>query len=107
VSFVVDGFNLYHSLRKASSGQTAISARWLDLRALCEAHLFVIGNQAVLEGVYYFSAIAKHLEAKNPGLVNRHENYAEALRSTGVKVEFAISTQGHPLFQLWGVLRTP
>ena len=89
VAFVVDGFNLYHSLKSASSGPNPLSARWLDLKGLCAAHLHVIGNGAVLSGIYYFSAIAKHLEARNAGLVTRHEEYAEALRNSGMTVEFA------------------
>lgn len=89
VSFVVDGFNLYHSLKEASAGPAALATRWLDLKALCQAHLYIISPDATLERVYYFSALAKHLEAQNPGLVARHEDYAEALRGTGVVVEFA------------------
>ena len=89
VSFVVDGFNLYHSLKDASNARSPVRARWLDLKALCQAHLYIISTEAVLQEIYYFSALAKHLEAKNPGLVARHELYADAIRSTGVRVEFA------------------
>ena len=67
VAFVVDGFNLYHSLKSASDGPKPLPARWLDLKALCEAHLHVIGNGATLSSIYYFSAIAKHLEAFDYG----------------------------------------
>lgn len=89
VAFVVDGFNLYHSLRSASKGRNPVPARWLNLRALCESHLHVIGGGATLSSIFYFSAIAKHLEARKPGVVGRHEDYAEALRGSGIVVEFA------------------
>ncbi len=102
---VVDGFNVYHSLRDAAreltrtpSGMasdvpTALapqrSTRWLDLWALCASYLHVIGRGATLEAVYYFSALAQHLETIKPGLVGRHETYLSALRATGVTVELA------------------
>jgi len=34
ISFFIDGFNLYHSLRKYAS-----DCRWLNLRSLCEKFL--------------------------------------------------------------------
>jgi hypothetical protein len=89
-SFVVDGFNLYHSLKQVSKQQpNPIPCRWLDLRGLCADSLSAIGNGATLESVYYFSALARHLEATNPGLVARHETYAAAITGTGVRTQFA------------------
>lgn len=40
-------------------------------------------------GVYYFSALARHLEAVKPDVTVRHLAYIECLRSTGVQVELA------------------
>lgn len=87
VAFVVDGFNLYHSLREAARASPGRSMKWLDLNALCGSYTAtVFGPRTVLTGVYYFSALAKHLEADNPDVVKRHESYIDALRVSGVEV---------------------
>lgn len=88
-AFLIDGFNLYHSLRAASRDLAGASTRWLDLRTLCSAYLHVIGGKAELAGVFYFSALAKHLEAINPDVTRRHRDYIACLESTGVTVELA------------------
>ena len=90
VSFVVDGFNLYHSLKYVSKRKVnPLPCRWLDLSALCASTLQVIGGGATLQSVYYFSALAAYREATNPGVMARHNTYADAIRSTGVYAEFA------------------
>ncbi len=89
VAFLVDGFNLYHSIRDAEKQLAGRPLRWLDLRAFCQDYVRHFGRDAVLEGVYYFSALAKHLQAGNPGVVLRHEVYIDALKSTGVHVTLA------------------
>jgi uncharacterized LabA/DUF88 family protein len=87
VAFVVDGFNVYHSLREAARASPNRSMKWLDLQALCASYTAtVFGPWAVLAGVYYFSALAKHLEADNPDVVKRHQSYIDALRVSGVEV---------------------
>jgi uncharacterized LabA/DUF88 family protein len=83
VAFVIDGFNLYHSVKRASKEQ-GCNCRWLDLRALCSSYLPQLSPEASLQGVYYFSAMAHHVERRNPGTVKRHEAYLRALRATGV-----------------------
>ena len=88
-SFLVDGFNLYHSLKDASRSLGGVGTRWLDLFGLCRTSLHLIGRQAVMGEVYYFSALAKHLEAVKPDVTIRHRAYIECLRSTGVQVELA------------------
>lgn len=82
----VDGFNLYHSLVEAANDLKA-STKWLDLRSLCEAYLSVLGPDAILESIYYFSALAKHIDARRPGTTLRHRNYVQCLQSTGVIAE--------------------
>ncbi|MCC7142260.1 MAG: NYN domain-containing protein [Candidatus Eisenbacteria bacterium] len=88
-SFLVDGFNLYHSLRDASRALGGVGTKWLDLRSLCDSYLYQIGGSAQTVGVFYFSALARHLEATNPGITARHVDYLSALRSRGVTVELA------------------
>ncbi|MDA2932985.1 NYN domain-containing protein [Acidobacteria bacterium AH-259-D05] len=89
VTFLIDGFNLYHSLKQASWDLGEAKVKWLDIKALCAFYLFLIDKQARLEEIYYFSALAKHLEATNPDLTARHRTYTECLKSSGVVVEFA------------------
>lgn len=90
-AFVVDGFNLYHSLVDASKSlglPAQTSTKWLDLWGLCNSYMHLFGRDAALTGVYYFSALAHHLESVKPGVAARHEYYADVLRATGVEVQF-------------------
>ena len=81
---LVDGFNLYHSLREAERGRPR-SLRWLDLAALCSSLLHAVPGRSEVAGVVYFSALARHLEAARPGTVARHLRYLDALQATGVE----------------------
>lgn len=89
VSFVVDGFNLYFSLRELE-GLSKKPSKWLDLRRLCESYLFAIGQRlgvrTELATIHYFSAYATHATVRDKGIVDRHRTYVEALESTGVQV---------------------
>jgi len=90
-TFLIDGFNLYHSLKHANTDLRHLRkpdhTRWLDLRGLCRSYLHAIGNQAQLEEIYYFSALAEHLEARNPDVTQRHRTYISCLEDTGIIVE--------------------
>jgi uncharacterized LabA/DUF88 family protein len=81
--FLVDGFNLYHSVVEALRLNKAAPMKWLDIRALCTSYLTSLSPDATLEGVFYFSALAEHMPAK----AERHAAYTVALRSTGVAVQ--------------------
>jgi uncharacterized LabA/DUF88 family protein len=90
-AFLVDGFNLYHSVREAETVLNRPS-RWLDIRSLCTAQLSAIAatvGRCDVQQIHYYSAFAHHVEAFRPGTVRRHETYVEALRSTGISVEMA------------------
>ena len=65
-AFLIDGFNLYHSVDAAAHALKSQSTKWLDLKAFCSSYLAPIGNRAVLGPVHYFSALAIHLEARKP-----------------------------------------
>jgi len=86
-SFLVDGFNLYHSLRTASDDLLGRSTKWLDLRSLLSSYLPVIGSTATLGKIFYFSALAVHLDQRRPGVTQRHRRYLECLQATGVTPE--------------------
>ena len=60
------------------------STKWLDLSGFLASYLPNIGGNAQLEAVYYFSAIATHLEQRRPGVTNRHRTYIECLKSSGI-----------------------
>ncbi len=83
VCFLVDGFNVYHSVCEAQSSIKGSSMKWLDMRGLCESYLSSIGNGAALQKVFYFSAFMDWL----PDKAARHEIYVRALRATGVEVQ--------------------
>jgi uncharacterized LabA/DUF88 family protein len=83
VRVLVDGFNLYHSMREVRR-KTGVECRWLDIRSLCRSMLHTIGGGAEIARIDYFSALAHHMEANRPGTVARHERYIDALRTTGV-----------------------
>jgi uncharacterized LabA/DUF88 family protein len=87
VAFLVDGFNLYHSLIRASADLGGVGTRWLDLHSLCRTFLYQIGGGAELTRLIYFSALAEHVEEVKPGAVARHRTYIAALASRGVQVE--------------------
>ncbi len=86
VSFLVDGFNVYHSAKEARADLKGASTLWLDLRSLLKSYMSIFGRDAVLTEIYYFSALAKHIDSKRPGTTKKHEDYIDCLRSTGVKV---------------------
>lgn len=87
VAFLVDGFNVYHSLREA---QTVLErpVKWLDLRSLCASYVTrsIFHRPAVLVSVNYFSAYATFLEPTRPDVVAHHRAYVRALRARGVEI---------------------
>jgi Uncharacterized conserved protein len=90
VTFLIDGFNLYHSVRSASVklGLKA-GTKWLDIPALCRSYLHLFGRDAVMHEIHWFSAFAKHLEATKPDVTARHAAYARCLEDAGVLVELS------------------
>lgn len=60
--------------------------RWLDLSSLCRSYLHHFGRSATLQGIYSFSALARHLAVTNHDIEARHTAYIEGIRSTGVQV---------------------
>jgi uncharacterized LabA/DUF88 family protein len=87
--FIIDGFNLYHSVREAARVLGGKGTKWLNIHALCDSYLHLIGRGATLEKVYYFSALAKHLESSDPDVTRRHRTLLRALENSGVVVELA------------------
>jgi len=88
--FVVDGFNLYHSLVDAGRDANKATTKWLDLRKLCNTYLSgvgeIVGERVSLERVYYYSAPPTHQSREK---ISRHKYYMKCLRGTGVNVELS------------------
>ncbi|OLD00832.1 MAG: hypothetical protein AUI99_08205 [Gemmatimonadetes bacterium 13_1_40CM_3_69_22] len=83
VCFLVDGFNVYHSIIEALKINPTASMKWLDFQAFCSSFLPLISRDATLEKVFYFSASADF----RPDKAARHAILVAALRSTGVAVQ--------------------
>lgn len=76
--WLVDGFNLYHSLRRCEA-ESGAKLRWLNLWKLAENAQSSIGSDCLLGAIGYFSALPHHLATEEPGRVERHEAYIRAL----------------------------
>lgn len=89
VTFLIDGFNLYHSVKQASTDLKlgGRGTKWLDIASLCHSYLHLFGKEAQLEEIYYFSALATHLQAAKPDITQRHSVFIDALKSTDIHVE--------------------
>jgi uncharacterized LabA/DUF88 family protein len=94
--FLIDGFNVYHSVKNASRdlGLGGAGTRWLDISAFCRSYFSAIApltdNAPIqVEGIYYFSALATHLEATKSDVTKRHKTYIECLEATGITVELS------------------
>lgn len=90
VTLLVDGFNLYHSVKAAERSASGKRMRWLDLWGLCDTIVrSSLGHGFQLDSVHYYSALAQHLEPRKPDVVRRHRTFLAALESTGVSVNLA------------------
>ena len=85
VSFLIDGFNLYHSIKDLNKIQ-GIKAKWLDLHSLCKSYIYLFGKDAVLHEIFYFSAYPNHLATTNPDTIARHKDFVSCIEDLGVKV---------------------
>lgn len=83
--FLIDGFNLYHSLRDAE-GELGHGCRWLDLRRLCDSVRRSTTSERAPADVEYFSALATHRQNARPDSVDRHRVYISVLEATGVSI---------------------
>jgi hypothetical protein len=90
VTFLIDGFNLYHSVRDViEDGYGGPELKWLDVPGLCDGIVRdcpEMPREAVVTEVCYFTAYAKHMEARSPGIVRRHEAFVAAQQAKGATV---------------------
>lgn len=84
IVFLIDGFNLYHSVLAASKYyDDDWSLKWLNISSLCSNYLDLISKNPTLVDIYYFSALAHH---KGHEKVSRHLKLISALKNTGIKI---------------------
>ena len=87
VVFLVDGFNLYHSILDIAKYHHGLLVKWLNIHSFCSSFLPIISNKVgiktQLEKIFYFSAYAYHLN--DPSVIQRHADYIECLKSTGIE----------------------
>jgi uncharacterized LabA/DUF88 family protein len=89
VTFLVDGFNLYFSVRHAETALRTSHLRWLDVLGLLSSFLYLFGGRATLEEVHFFTAIPGFLFETDPAAVLGFQAHLQALRKTGVHLHLA------------------
>ncbi len=97
VVFLVDGFNLYHSIEDVERTE-GYCYKWLDMHSLCKSFMYLFGKEYDLQKIFYFTAIAYY--TFNQDKIKRHETYIRCLESKGIEVirgRFREKTQFCPL----------
>jgi uncharacterized LabA/DUF88 family protein len=87
VSFLIDGFNLYHSVVSAWKDSGGASTKWLNIRSLCSSYLPAFGRMAKIETIHYFTAIPFYLNIADK--IQRQRNFNRCLKATGVDIQEA------------------
>ena len=64
-----------------------LNVKWLNIYSICKAQRYVIGKDAIIESVYYFSALAYHLN--DPIFIARHKAYIKCRKETGVEEQLS------------------
>jgi uncharacterized LabA/DUF88 family protein len=88
LSFLVDGFNLYHSVLRLQR-DTGYCTKWLDLYSLCRSYCHLFGKDTQLVSVHYFSALPHHLASKDPQKIERHQRFLSCLTNSSIIIELA------------------
>ena len=84
VSFLIDGFNLYHSIEDLEN-KLGIKSKWLDVKTLLHSYMGSIDAKAKFNGIYFFTALRSHVQMDKPQSVQRHKRYISVLETTGIK----------------------
>jgi len=89
VTFLVDGFNLYFSVRHAEAALRVSHLRWLDVLNLLGSFLYLFGRDAVLEDVHFFTAMPLFLHRRDPQNVLAFRTYLQVLETCGIHLHIA------------------
>jgi uncharacterized LabA/DUF88 family protein len=95
VIFLVDGFNVYHSLvnqiyNKQKNKKHYIKYKWLDLNRLCNFYIKPKENDKIV-AIYYFTTLITW----NPDKRKRHEIYIDALKTKNIEIELGAFKDKH------------
>jgi uncharacterized LabA/DUF88 family protein len=84
---LIDGFNFYHPIKNHQKSRKEC-LQWLDYSSLLRYYSERVRNieKHTLEQIYFFSALAKHRNKKDPHTTGRHLVYINALKHSGVTV---------------------
>lgn len=85
VIYLIDGFNVYHSMCQILR-DTGIKTKWLNHNELCRSYLYKFGKTAILEKIYYFTALAYFMTARKPEAIKKHKNYIKCLENNNIEV---------------------
>jgi len=83
VSFLIDGFNLYHSIEDLEK-HNGIKVKWLDIKTLLHSYMGAIGKDARFQDIFYFTALRDFEQLTKPNSIKRHKRYIEVLQTTGI-----------------------
>jgi len=84
ISFLIDGFNVYHSLKDAAKVLGTYEIKWFNYQSFCRRLLKIMGNDSQINNILWFTSLPKHMQKTNPNKINRHLNYIKAIESKGV-----------------------
>lgn len=84
--FLIDGFNLYHSMEALLKEYPDKKIKWLDLNALARKIHHLVAPNISDSRVVYFTTLATHLHLSNPGKIARHNAYIRALTASRIEV---------------------
>lgn len=87
VIFLIDGFNLYHSIVDIEY-KNGIKNKWLNITSLLKSYIPLFGKDAKLESIYFFTALRLFLQNSYPETILRHKRYIKVLDSLGIKIVY-------------------
>lgn len=83
-TFLIDGFNFYHSIEKLQK-----KYRWINYQSFCSHFL---ESEDTLQDIYYFSAVATWRSAQSQ---QRHKVFIKAIENYGVKTIYGKFKKKH------------
>lgn len=85
---LIDGFNFYHPIKEAQKQQQRC-LQWLNYRSLLNRYIIerpIKSQNGVLTDIYFFTALAYHLDQQFPETTKRHNIYIDALKTENIHI---------------------
>lgn len=86
-TFLVDGFNLFHSVKDAQN-DLGHNVKWLNIDSLLKSYLPHLDKEATFNSIYYFTALRNFLSISDPATIERHKLYMKVLESFGINIQY-------------------